>query len=164
VYETLPAASRRNIVTAPTPVILKKTKDAAVYYTITWSLLRKAERYDIIRAVPAMGGIAELYFQDDYGKLNLFCLMRSWYGGLRSCIRELTDPTLEKDPARKQILDDHPNKIFYRYSMTESLNDMNDILFFFMETTAPGEHQVEHSGRYEQIYVKEIDPQNLTTI
>ncbi len=111
-----------------------------------------------------MGGIAELYYRDEYGKLNLFCVTRTWYGGLRSSIRVMTDPELEKDPVRHQILLDYPKEIYYRYSLTESLKDMNDILFFFMETLAPGANTVKDSGRYEQIFLKEIDPQKLTTI
>jgi hypothetical protein len=150
--------------TTPTPSITKAVKDNAGYFTVTWSLFRKADRHDIIRAVPAVGGIAELYYMDNAGKLNLFCLTRSWYGGLRATIRELTDPTIEKDEGRKKILETYPDAIYYRYSMTESLKDMNDVIFFFMETLLPGAHQVQASGRYEQIFLKEIDPQNLVTI
>jgi len=149
---------------AKEPVVLKRVKDDDVYFTISWSLLRKADKYDIIRAVPAMGGLAELYFMDDHGKLNLFCVTRTWYGGLRASIRAMTDPELEKDPVRHQILLDHPKDIYYRYTLTESLKDMNDILFFFMETLSPGSGAVQDSGRYSQIYVNEIDPQKLTTI
>jgi hypothetical protein len=135
-----------------------------VYYTLSWSLLRKADKYDIIRAVPAMGGLVELYYMDDHGKLNLFCVTRTWYGGLRSSIRVMTDPELEKDPTRRQILLDHPKGIYYRYVLTESLKDMNDILYFFMETISPGSNAVKDSGRYAEIFLKEIDPQKLTTI
>ncbi len=111
-----------------------------------------------------MGGIVELYYMDERGKLNLFCVTRTWYGGLRAAVRAMTDPELEKDEIRHQILLDHPDKIYYRYSLTESLKDMNDILFFFMETLSPGNDAVKDSGRYSMIYVNEIDPQKLTTI
>lgn len=144
--------------------ILKQEKGDNVYYTIPWSILRRASKFDIIRVVPAMGGIAELYYADEQAKLNLFCVTRSWYGGLRSSLRELTDPEIEKDPVRRQILLDYPDRLYYRYALTESLNDMNDILFFFMETYAPDSNSVQASGRYANIFVKEIDPQKLVTI
>lgn len=111
-----------------------------------------------------MGGLAELYYMDDHGKLNLFCVTRTWYGGLRAAIRAMTDPELEKDPARHRILEDHPGKIYYRYTLTESLKDMNDILFFFMQTLSPGTDAIKDSGRYAHIYLNEIDPQKLTTV
>jgi len=145
-------------------VIRKEEDGPAVYFTVTWSRLRKADKYDIHKVVPAMGGICELYYKDEYGKLNLFCVSRSWYGGLRSNLRELTDPLCEKDPERLRILLRHPDNIYYRYSLTESLDDMNDILFFFMQTYSPGQTAVQPSGRYAHIYVKEVDPDRIVTI
>jgi hypothetical protein len=146
------------------PEIRKEEDGRSVYFTITWSKLRKADKYDIHRAVPAMGGMCELYYKDRYGKLNLFCVSRSWYGGLRSNIRELTDPLIEKDPRRLQVLLEYKDEIYYRYSLTESLNDMNDILFFFMETYAPGSKVTEPSGRYDKVFVNEVEPDKIVTI
>jgi hypothetical protein len=145
-------------------VIVKESEGDRVYFTVSWSLLRKADKYDIHRAVPAMGGMCELYYKDSYGKLNLFCVSRSWFGGLRSNLRELTDPVIEKDPERLKIILEHKDELYYRYSLTESLDDMNDVLFFFMQTYAPGSDVVKPSGRYKQIFVKEIDPQKFTKV
>jgi hypothetical protein len=144
--------------------IKKEEEGRNVYFTISWSKLRKADKYDIHRAVPAMGGMCELYYKDRYGKLNLFCVSRSWYGGLRSNIRELTDPLIEKDPRRLQVLLEYKDEIYYRYSLTESLNDMNDILFFFMETYSPGSKVTEPSGRYDKVFVNEVEPDKIVTI
>ncbi len=148
-----------------TDAVIRKTEEGpSAYFTIKWSKIRKADKYDIHKAVPAMGGMCELYYKDKEGKLNLFCVSRSWYGGLRSNIRELTDPLIEKDPHRLKILLEHKDEIYYRYSLTESLNDMNDVLFFFMSLYAPDVRVAEPSGRYEQIFVNEVDADKIVTI
>ncbi len=133
------------------------------YFTVTWSPFAKADKYDIATRVPAVGGIAELYFMDREGKLNLFCLQRSWYGGLRAMLRERCDASLEKDPYRLSILVKWRNRIYYRYSCSESAADMADVMFFFMQTYSPGTRGTEHSGRYAHIFLKEIDSGKLIT-
>jgi hypothetical protein len=145
-------------------VISRRTNRECVYFTVYWSHISKADKYDIVRKVPAMGGIAEMYFIDERGKLNLFCVTRSWYGGLRSTIRALSDPLIEKDPYRKGILLAHEKNIYYRYVLCESYADMTDIVFFFMETYSPGADAVEHSGRFSKIFLKEIDAEKIVTI
>ncbi|MEJ2663334.1 MAG: hypothetical protein P8107_04695, partial [Spirochaetia bacterium] len=87
-------------------------RDVAVY-TIRWSALRKAEKYDIIKTVPSMSGIFELYFQDEKKKLNLFLFSKVWYGGLKHQLRKFTDVELEKDEKRRYILDHFD--CYYRY-------------------------------------------------
>ena len=130
---------------------------------MAWSPFALADKYDIAKRVPAMGGIAEIYFKDERGKLNLFCLQRSWYGGLRSMLRERCDPELERDPRRLAILERWKDAIYYRYSLSDSHADIEDVMFFFMETYSPGQSTVESSGRYERIFVREIDAGKLTT-
>jgi hypothetical protein len=134
------------------------------YFIVRWSPIAKADKYDIVTKVPALGGIAELYFRDRQGKLNLFCLQRSWYGGVRSMLRERSDPELEKDLRRRAILEEHQGEIYYRYVLSESAMDMKDVMFFFMETYSPGSNAAEHSDRYGRIYLREIDAGKLTTI
>lgn len=133
------------------------------YFNVTWSPFAKADKYDIATKVPAVGGIAELYYMDREGKLNLFCLQRSWYGGLRAMLRERCDPTIEKDPYRLSILVKWGERIYYRYTCTESAAAMADVMYFFMETYSPGSGTCEHSGRYDRIFVKENDTGKLTT-
>lgn len=133
------------------------------YYTVRWSPIAKADKYAIGRSVPAMGGIAEIYYMDEKGKLNLFCLQRSWYGGVRAMIRERCDPEIEEDEYRLGILEKWKDRIYYRYSCCDSAMDLADVMFFFMETYCPGARTVEHSGRYDRIFLKEIDGQRLTT-
>jgi hypothetical protein len=41
---------------------------------------------------------------------------------------------------------------------------MADLLFFFAQTYLPGNETVHHSGRYDHIYVKEIDADKIVTI
>lgn len=133
------------------------------YFTVSWSPFAKADKYEIVTKVPAVGGIAELYYMDLEGKLNLFCLQRSWYGGVRSMIRERCDASLEKDPYRLSVLVKWRDRLYYRYSRSESAPDMADVMFFFMETYSPGSGVCEHSGRYNRIFLKEIDTGKLTT-
>lgn len=143
--------------------ILKSTKDADAFYTVRWSPICKADKYAIIGSVPAMGGIAELYYKDSRGKLNLYMLAKSYYGGLRATLRVATDPVTEKDERRHAVLVEHEGQIYYRYTLIESQDDMSDVMYFFMSTYAPA-LSFEHSGRYDNIFVQEIDSGGLVTI
>ncbi len=145
-------------------VIKGSEKAGDGYFVLPWTPFAKADKYDITTRVPALGGIAELYFMDQQGKLNLFCLQRSWYGGIRSMLRERSDPELEIDLRRRAILEEHKDGIYYRYVLSESAKDMLDVMFFLVETYSPDSAGVEHSGRYNRIYVREIDAGKLTTI
>jgi len=144
--------------------IRKSVKDGDAYYTVRWSPIAKADKYDIARTVPAMGGIAELYYKDDHGKLNLYMLARSYYGGLRATLRVATDLELEQDERRRAVLVDHEDQIYYRWSLVESQDDMSDVMFFFMTTHAPDTVPQPHSDRYGRIFLKEIDTGALVTI
>jgi hypothetical protein len=141
--------------------IAREENAGNVYYTIRWSHFAAADKYEIARSVPAVGGIAELYYQDRQGKLNLFCLQRSWYGGLRAVLRERCDPSVEKDPWRLSILVKWRDRIYYRWTNSESFADMEDVMCYLADGSG-----VVHkgSGRYDRIYVKEIDAEKLVTI
>jgi hypothetical protein len=142
----------------------KRVDGNDAYFTIAWSPYAKADKYEIVRSVPAIGGIVELYYMDEYRKLNLYSVARSYYGGLRAVLREMTDPILERDERRRSILEAHKGGIWYRWAHTESQDDMNDILFFFMETYVPGICVVDPSGRYDTIYVQELDAEKVVHV
>jgi len=144
-------------------IITREDQDRNAYYTVRWSPFARADKYAITRSVPAIGGIAEIYYQDQEGKLNLFCLQRSWYGGLRAVLRERCDPIIEKDPWRLSILVKWQNRIFYRWTSTESFADMADVMFFLVESSCAGSGG-ETSGRFDRIFVKETDAGKLVTI
>jgi hypothetical protein len=144
------------------PIVKKLVKKKNAYFTVSWSRLKKSDKYEIIKSVPSEAGIYELYYMDDKDKLCLFYLGKSWYGGLRNELREKTDVDLEKDPARRAILDERD--CWYRWSLISSSDDMADLLFFFAQTYLPGNETVHHSGRYDHIYVKEIDADKIVTI
>ena len=141
-------------------VITSAEKDDDGYFTVRWSPLYKADKYEIHKIVPAVGGVAELYYRDEKGKLFLFRCARSWYGGLRAVIRESTDYELEKDEKLRAIVEKHKDRLYYRYSCCDIKDDLDDVLFFLYETYAPGKHKVEHSGRYNRIFMKEIDAED----
>jgi hypothetical protein len=142
--------------------ITKQVDHDVAMYVIRWSPLCKAEKYDIIKTVPSMSGIFELYYQDKKKKLNLFLFSKVWFGGLKHELRKFTDVELEKDEKRRSILDTYD--CYYRYALTNSYNDMCDILYFFSRTYVPGRPAPPHSGRYRDIIVHEQSSDKLVTI
>ncbi len=142
--------------------VSKSVKGDDAFYTVRWSPIVKADKYRIIGSVPAMGGVAELYYMDAAGKLNLYLLARSYYGGLRATLRVATDPETEKDERRRAVLLAHEDGIYYRYTLVESQDDMSDVMFFFMSTYAP-KVRFDHSGRYGRIFLSEVDAGGLVT-
>jgi hypothetical protein len=133
-----------------------------VYYTVFWSALRKADRYEIISSVPSVPGIFELYYQDEHKQMNLFFVSKAWYGGLRNWLRKATDATLEENPGRRKLLTDHD--CYYRYVEISSYGDMSDVLFFFAETYFPHANRVQSSGRYPNIFVNEVSKEKIVSV
>ncbi|MBN1837568.1 MAG: hypothetical protein JW820_17055 [Spirochaetales bacterium] len=142
--------------------INKEVDQENVYYTLFWSPLAKADRYEIIRKVPSVAGIFELYYMDEHKSLNLFFVSKAWYGGLRNWLRKATDATLEEDPRRKEILEKYD--CYYRYAVVESYADMSDLMFFFADTYFPHGHSVSSSERYTDIFVREISPDKIVSL
>ena len=143
--------------------VSKQVDHNDAYYTVRWSPITKADRLAIRTSVPSMGGIAEMYWMDEHGKLNLYLLARSYYGGLRATLRAASDPLEEKDEKRRAMLERHDGKIYYRYTLVESQDDMADIFYFFMSMRAPG-RDFDHSGRYDRIFLNEVDEGKLITV
>ncbi len=129
----------------------KLVRGGKAFYTVNWSPMRKADKYDIQKVVPARAGLFELYYKDGRGKLRLFHFGKVWLGGLRAVIREMTDPILMKDrPDFQKLLS--TRECFYRYCLCDSLPDLEDVLHFFSKE----EKEVsEASGRYSEIRLKE---------
>jgi len=142
--------------------VTKLVKVPNVYYTVFWSRLEKADRYKIITKVPSVAGIYELYYQDKYKRLNLLRIAKAWYGGLRNWLRKATDPELEEDKKKKEILEN--NDCYYRCTVIHSYRDKSDILYFFAATYLPHQHKVVASGRYENIYVNEVSEDKIVTV
>jgi len=136
-------------------------KKGDIYYFVQWSPLSKADRYDIISKVPAVAGVFEIYWMDESNHLRIFMVGKTDYGGLRSEIRRLTDPELcdKKNEKTRKILEE--KEIWYRYATTDSSNIMADVVWFFMQTYLPDNTTVNHSGRFENIFLKESAPDKL---
>jgi hypothetical protein len=132
------------------------------FFTVRWSNLRKADRYEIAKAVPSMSGIFELYYMDEKKKLCLFYFAKAYYGGLRNSIRKCTDEEQEIDEGRKKIISTYD--IYYRYALTDSYKDMCDVFYFFARTIHPDFAETEASGRFKNIFVKEITNDKIVTI
>lgn len=144
------------------PIVEKLVRGSDAYFTVSWSRLRKSEKYQIATSVPSEAGIYELYYMDQKKKLCLFHVGKSWYGGLRHEIRVRTDAELETDARRRSLLDRYDS--WYRWSLLSSSDDMSDVLFFFAQTHLPGVATVHHSGRYARIFVTENDADKIVTI
>jgi hypothetical protein len=141
------------------PRIQKSEKKQNVFYILNWSRLIEADRHEIMRNVPSVSGIFELYYQDIKKQMRLFFVSMAWYGGLRNSIREKTDLEIETDTKRREILEKY--KIFFRYSMSDSFGDLKDVLYFFSETYFPDRVLTEDSGRYEGIHVEEVSEDKM---
>ena len=74
-------------------------------------------------------------------------------------IRKATDPELEEDKERKQLLEKYD--CYYRYTMIPSYADMSDVLYFFAATYLPSRHKVVASGRYQNIFVNEVSADKI---
>jgi hypothetical protein len=137
----------------------KRGANQDIYYYVNWSPLSKADRWEINAKVPSVAGIFEIYWMDETKHLRLYNVGQTHYGGLRSEIRRLTDPELCDKLEVREFLED--KEIWYRYAPTKSIADMADVVWFFMNTYFPEKTIVAHSGRYENIYIKESEPDKL---
>jgi hypothetical protein len=139
--------------------IIAWEKGRDVHYSVTWSPLSPAERWSINTRVPAIAGIYEIYWMDDHGHLRMLCVGVTHYGGLRSELRRITDPELPGDEKTKKILRDA--EIWFRYAPSNSAPALADVVWFFRKTYFPENPGVDHSGRYEKIYMNESAPDKL---
>ena len=141
------------------PGITFKEKDENAFYFIQWSALALAERWLISSKVPSVAGVYEIYWMDDHEHLRMLSVGNTHYGGLRSEIRRLTDSELTLDPKTRKILEDE--EIWFRYAPTNSATAMADIVWFFRKTYFPEDPGVEHSGKFQKIFLKESAPDKL---
>ncbi|MDR2047864.1 MAG: hypothetical protein LBP69_00265 [Treponema sp.] len=139
--------------------IQAKEKGKDVHYFIKWSPLAIADRWTINAKVPSVAGIYEIYWMDDHEHLRMLTVGRTHYGGLRTEIRRLTDPELTKDVSAKTTLEDE--EIWFRFAPCNSAMMMADVLWFFRKTYFPENPGVEHSGRFERIFMNESAPNKL---
>ena len=139
--------------------ISAQDKGDEVYYIIQWSPLTLADRWTINSSVPAVAGVYEIYWMDDHDHLRMLTVGDTHYGGLRSELRRLTDPELTLNPKVREILENE--EIWYRYAPSNSADVMSDVVWFFRKTYFPENPGVEHSGRYNKIFMKESAPDKL---
>jgi hypothetical protein len=145
------------------PLITKQVDIAGeAHYTVRWSPLTEVDKYTIIKSVPAVAGLFELYYKDDRGKLIRFYMARVWIGGLRSTLRRLTDPELNEDEKWRDILEN--KTCYFRYAQCNSYKDLTDVLYFFSETFFPHEKKTYNSERYTGIFVDEVSPDKIVDI
>ena len=142
--------------------ITAKEKNGDIYYSVKWSPLAIADRWEINAKVPSVAGIFEIYWMDETKRLRMLNVGQTHYGGLRSELRRLTDPELCGEIKAKKILED--NEIWYRYAPSDSSANMTDVIWFFMNTYFPENTPADHSGRYKKIFLAESAPDKVTWV
>ncbi|MDR0404058.1 MAG: hypothetical protein LBH35_10790 [Treponema sp.] len=136
-----------------------REKGRDIHYFISWSPLSLADRWTINAKVPSVAGIYEIYWMDDHEHLRMLTVGRTYYGGLRTELRRLTDPELTDDVSAKKTLEDE--EIWFRFAPCNSTMMMADIIWFFRKTYFPENPGFEHSGRFERIFMNESAPDKL---
>ncbi len=139
--------------------ILARSNGKNAYYQVAWSALRTADRWEIAKTVPAVGGVYEIYWMDERKHLRMLTIASARFGGLRSEIRRFTDPELVDDPKTAAVLEERD--IYFRYAETDSAAAMADVVWFFRKTYFPENPGVSHSGKYERIFVSESAPDKI---
>jgi hypothetical protein len=141
------------------PRIERMEKDDQAYFTLYWSRLTKADKYTITTSVPSVSGLYELYYEDYEKQLNLLTINTAWLGGLRSQIRQDIEPDFNKPKNLRIVLENLP--IYYRFSMSEISEDIQDVVWFLNQTYFGDKSKVHDSGRYKNIFVKEAAPDKI---
>ncbi|MBI9104148.1 MAG: hypothetical protein JEY99_17155 [Spirochaetales bacterium] len=136
-----------------------KVVDGKAYYTLAWSPLTRVDKYSILKKVPAMSGIYELYYYDEHKNLFCFFICRVWYGGLRGAIREATDPLIVMNPKRKAVLEER--ECFFRYTVVTSFADIRDLMNLLGMKRGNPETAPPDSDRYEELFFKEESPDKI---
>ena len=139
------------------PTVEKLTREDSAYFAIRWSRLLYLEKDVVVRSIPSAPGIFEVYRYGGGPSASLIGRARAYYGGLRNTLRGLIDP-ISPYPLNGELLEEDVSHMV-RYSLIESSDDMNDILYFFAGRDEFEDDEQEHSGRYEFIYVKELAPE-----
>ena len=135
------------------PAVSKQSRGNDAYYTVVWSKIQRATKSTVIGSVPSVAGIFELYVVDQGNTPNLVRTSRSWYGGLRHSLRELSDPQACKD--RRILMFLKSRSLYFRYTACDSSDDMNDVLSYLATLNPRAVGDVPPSGRYQDIYVKQ---------
>jgi len=140
-----------------------KEKEGNIHYFVKWSALAKADKWEIHSKVPSVAGVFEIYWMDENKRLRMFHVGQTSYGGLRSEIRRMTDPELcYNNEKMKKILEER--EIWYRYAPTDSSKIMADVVWYFMKTYFPENPPAKHSGRFENIFMTESEPDKLVWV
>ncbi|OHD11503.1 MAG: hypothetical protein A2Z96_05915 [Spirochaetes bacterium GWB1_48_6] len=134
--------------------VRKMVKGKDVYYHLPWTPIKKADRYEVAKSVPALSGIFEIFYQNEKKNYILLTLEPAWYGGVQGKIRENIDYELQEDPVKRKILEDKP--LFFRFVLTDCWPDIQDIMFYLIRKYRGGDVPgLESSGRYRQVYLKQ---------
>lgn len=136
------------------PRLTKRTRGAKAYFTITWSDVCSLDKHTVRTSVPGQAGIFEVYHKPTDGVPMLLGRGSAYYGGIRGKLRALIDSVSPTGLHGRLLPTD--GALYARYSLTESADDMMDVLFFFATQPVPfRDEEAEHSGRYDFVYVKE---------
>ncbi len=141
------------------PSLTASVTGDTISYTLVWSPLKKADKYEINASVPSVSGLFELYRMDEQKKLNLLTVTHAWYGGLRSQLRAAVDPDATTDPLRRSQIENQ--ELWFRYCPSDSFASILDAVWFLHCAYFPKDVRVEHSGRYKTIRMAEKAPDKV---
>lgn len=112
----------------------------------------RLEKRVIRGRIPSLPGVFEVYRDEGGRRPELVGRARAYYGGLRNTFRGLID-SISPYPLNGRPLD-LSRAHFVRYAVEESPDNMDDILYFFAARSGEAD-ELDDSGRYEMIYLKE---------
>lgn len=133
------------------PGITTLEKNGSVYITIKWSPITRLTKDIVNKRVPSLPGVYEIYRDDGGRQPELLGRSKAYYGGLRNTLRGLID-SISPYPLNGVPLD-RKKPHYMRYAVVNSLDDMDDVLYFY--AAKAGGEEPDDSGRYEFIYLNE---------
>ncbi|MCU0847052.1 MAG: hypothetical protein MUD12_04120 [Spirochaetes bacterium] len=138
---------------------MKKTaigKDA--YYHIAWSPVHKYDKYSATRIVPDLAGIFCLLGKEG-DRFRYLIFYSCWRDGCRVGLKKFLDQDMSKHIEIVRQLDF--NNLYFRFTVIEeSLKDMQDIMYWLVQTYSPefnNAEGIQDSKRYASIYLKETE-------
>ena len=140
----------------------KRVNDCNVYYTIMWSPVFPYDKYHATRILPELAGVICLMEKNSVGVPKCLLFYSCWRDGLRMGIKNLFDPIFSKIPDIREML--IGRNLLYKYTVIDTTPvDMKDIMYWLILSYRPEFNNYKgfkESGRYEKIYVRQMEMGN----
>ena len=144
----------------------KKVFRNNAYYSLMWSPVYPYDRHAAARVLPELSGIICLMEEVRGGDPQYLIFYGCWRVGLRYGLKNLFDPDFSKYPAIRDSMQER--RLLYKYTIVDSSpDDMKDVLYLLIRSYDPEFNdfrRFKNSGRYENIYIREMVMQKGETI